>query len=238
MEHPKFEHSPIVEVVCEFRFASDASWDWTVPGLLAPALEADYPVRKQVFPHVLAFGSAPAPEADPHFPPERVQFLSRDELSMVQSGPAMLAVNHLSPYPGWETFSAQILRALDVHTEKCGWQPLQRLGLLYINRIATEEPAAQVLSIAPRTESLPTSVELTKFVQQWELSFDHSGLILTTTRVADPSSYVIQLDAFTHAPERLKSRTEVDAWLEQAHETAYQVFEKSLTPSAFDRLRG
>jgi uncharacterized protein (TIGR04255 family) len=236
MEHPKLKRSPIVEAVGEFRLAPEAWWDWTVPGLLFPAVEADYPLRREVAPQVFTLGSPP-PGGQPPPPPERFQFLSRDELAMVQSGPRMLAINHLAPYPGWERFSALILRALDIHVEKCGWQPLQRVGLLYINRIETEEPATEILSVAPRTEPLPENVELSKFIQQWELSFDESGITLTTTQSESPRGYVIQVDAFTLAAERLASRAAVAGWLELAHETAYQVFEGSLTSATFGNLK-
>lgn len=238
MKHPPLRHSPIVEAVCEFRLAPDAAWDWTVPGILASELADEYPIRRQLAQNVIRFGSEPDGDSQPPFPPERVQLLSKDELSMIQSGPRMLAVNHLQPYPGWETFSAKIFRALDVHVAKFGWQPIQRVGLLYLNRIATDELPEQVLSVAPRTESLPPDIGLSRFVQQWELAFDQSGITLTTTRVADPNGYVVQLDAFTHATSWLGDPGAVAAWLEQAHETVYQVFEKSLTGAAFERLKG
>lgn len=235
-EHAQLDASPIVEAVCEVRFAQEARWDWTVPGLLAPALEADFPIRKEVAPRLITFGNVPGKDVQP--PPQRFQFLSGDELSMVQSGPRMLAVNRLAPYPGWDVFVSQILRALDLHVEKCGWQPMERIGLLYINRILTSEPVQDVLAVAPRSEVLPDGVSLAKFVQQWELAFDHSGVTLTTTKVADPQGYAIQIDAFTVAQERMTDREAVVAWLTHAHEIAYQVFEKSLTERAFERLKG
>lgn len=236
MEHAKLKISPIVEVVCEFRFAPEAAWDWTVPGLLAPDLAEDYPQRKEVSPERFTFSIPPGRELP--LPPEWVRFLSQNELAMVQSGPRRLAINHLSPYPGWETFEAQILRALDINVAKCGWQPLEWLGLLYINRIETAEVVEEVLAVAPRTEAIPIGVTLSKFVQQWELAFDHSTITLTTTRVHDPAGYVVQLDASTLAPERLKSREAVVEWLRLAHETVYRVFEKSLTQITFERLKG
>lgn len=234
MAHPQLKRSPIVEAVCEFRFAADAPWDWTVPGLLAPALEPDYPVRREVVGHVITFGPTPTQEVAP--PPERFQFVSRDELSMVQTGPRMLAINRLSPYPGWADFSAQILGALDLHTERRGWMSIDRVGLLYINRIESEEPPEDVLAVAPRTEPLPEEARLTSFAQRWELSFNDSSLTLTTTRVAVPAGYAIQLDASTTSIAHVGDRSRLVQWLENAHEMVYQVFMRSLTSAAFERL--
>lgn len=236
MPHPQLKHSPIVEAVCEVRFAPEAAWDWTVPGRLAARLGDEYPVMHELVGEVLIFGdkaTAPPPS------PERIQLKTADQLAMVQSGPRLLAVNQLSPYPGWEAFVERVSKAVDSQIAVSGWQPLQRIGLLYINRIETSEEASEVLSVYPRVEELPDSVALSGFVQRWDLAFDSSTIALTTTRVKEPiEGYVIQLDAYTHDQRWLGSKEQFLEWLELAHDRVYEVFSASITPRTMERLRG
>ena len=43
----QYKNPPIKEAVCEFRFASGATWDMAVPGLIYAELRADFPRRLQ-----------------------------------------------------------------------------------------------------------------------------------------------------------------------------------------------
>jgi len=233
MGHPKLIHSPLIETVCEFRFSPESKWDWTVPGRLAKEVNDLYPNSREIAPNVVVFGNDP--EFSPN--PERIQLISSDGLSMVQTGPKLLSVNRLAPYESWDAFQAQIMAAMEAHIRVCGWQPLNRIGLLYLNRLPKGADPAGPLQIGPRTEHMPKGIQMNGYFQEWYLEFDHSGLTLRVKgdEVAEPG-VILQLDAFTSDPFWLASQSTIRDWIEQAHETIYKVFRSALTPEAFHDL--
>lgn len=233
MGHPRLKHPPLIEAVCEFRFSPESKWDWTVPGRLAREFSAEYPNSREIAPNMVVFGS------DPGFlpMPERIQLISTDGLSMVQTGPKMLSVNRLAPYESWDAFKLQILSALEAHVRVCGWQPLSRIGLLYLNRLAHGHDSARSLNIGPKSEHLPEAVRMSGYFQEWYLEFDRSGLTLTLKGEKPPEPGVLlQLDAFTTHQGWLGEQSAIQEWTERAHETIYQVFRSALTPELFDYL--
>jgi uncharacterized protein (TIGR04255 family) len=234
MPNPQLKKSPILEAVCEFRFAPESEWDWTIPGRLAEALKGSYPTRKEVLPQVLRFGDDPG-GLDP-VPPERIQLYAADGLSLVQTGPRLLTVNRLAPYPGWESFVDAVRGLVKEYEAMCGWGPLARVGLLYINRIETDQAPHHVLTIGPDAGVLPQGVNLGSFAHRWDCAFGDSGLVLLTTRSTDPAGIVIQTDASTSAANPVHDQVSAFAWLEEAHARTYEVFRSVLTDEAWRRL--
>lgn len=233
MGHPKLKHSPLIEAVCEFRFSPDSKWDWTIPGLLASEVKDQYPDCKEVAPNVVVFGN------DPGFSPmpERIQLISSDGLSMVQTGPKMLSVNRLAPYESWDAFRAQILAGIEAHATVCSWQPISRIGLLYVNRLEKEPSGLSPLQIGPRNEKLPSVVRMSGFIQEWNLEFDHSGLTLRVKgEDVSESGVILQMDAFTTDHSWLGNPATIGNWIDQAHETIYQVFKSALRPELFSYM--
>src|SRR5438093_1211585 len=106
----KLKYSPLIEALCEFRFAPSPSWDWTIPGRLYDEIGRDFPERAQVDGVAVQFVLGPEKaSAQPVINgPARVQMKRADGTAMVQVGPNLLVVNHLRPYVGWETFRPMI----------------------------------------------------------------------------------------------------------------------------------
>lgn len=223
----------MIEAVCEFRFSSDSKWDWTIPGRLASQVKVQYPHSKEVTPKVVVFGDSPGFSPVP----ERIQLLSDDGLSMIQTGPKLLSVNRLAPYESWDSFRSSILYGLSAHESVCGWQPIERIGLMYVDRFEEDNQSSSPLQIGPRNEHLPKDVQMSGFFQEWNLEFDHSGLTLRAKRNSGTgSAVVLQMDAFTVDQSWLEARQRIELWIEQAHETLYQVFRSALKPEVFEYL--
>src|SRR5215218_1443830 len=104
---------PLVEAVCEFRFAPTDQWDLTVPGRLYDRIREEFPLREQAqsfgFALQLDEGAKPAVPAVQRTS-DRVLMKRENGSALVQVGPHQLAVHHKLPYPGWANFYALIKR--------------------------------------------------------------------------------------------------------------------------------
>ncbi len=68
-----------------------------------------------------------------------MQFRSEDERAFIQVSPHFLAVNHLKPYPFWETFSSNIQKGFNAYCHVTNPSTIERIQLQYINNIVFEE---------------------------------------------------------------------------------------------------
>jgi uncharacterized protein (TIGR04255 family) len=130
--------SPLVEAICEFKFHSDVSWDWTIPGLMFGEIKEEFPKKSEVKrlgvefkPFEKGFDSRMSQGI------ERLRFSSTDEKKLIQIGENILAVNQLKPYINWNDFKEKILYALNCYQSIATPTGMTRLGLRYINHITT-----------------------------------------------------------------------------------------------------
>lgn len=86
----RYEHSPIIEALCQFQFEPNSSWDLTVPGLIYERVQKVFPKRNQVAPISLAANPGVVGQALP-----LMQFISEDEKSLIQVGQDLLTVSRL-----------------------------------------------------------------------------------------------------------------------------------------------
>lgn len=131
----RYKNSPIIEVLCEFRFEPSSPWDLTVPGLVYDRIRESFPKRQQV--EMLGVGVAFDSEGVKQqvAKADLMQFLSDDEKALVQVGPNLLAVNHLKPYPGWQDFLPIIRQGFDGYVGVAEPKSIQHVALRYINHI-------------------------------------------------------------------------------------------------------
>jgi len=130
-----YPNPPLIEALCEFRFAGGSPWDGTVPGLVYEQLHEQFPKRKQV--RAIEMQITPSEKGTEQVvrPSERVHLLQEDGQAVVQVGANVLVVNCLHPYPSWERFSQLIGRAFSAYREAAQPGRLATIGLRYINRI-------------------------------------------------------------------------------------------------------
>lgn len=232
---PRFRHPPLAEAVCEFRFAETCGWDWTVPGRLHERIRDRFPQVRQVVPAAIVIGE---PGARPPEQVGRLQFVSEDGSRLLQSGPRLLSVDMLPPYPGWETFLGLILDNFRHHAGLLRRHDIQRIGLRYINRVETVgKPETEFLAALPDIGEIFGS-EVRTFYERYDFNYsDPVGtLIFQTGRVLHPHrALMIDLD-FSRDNMGTPGEDELERWLGGAHDKIEDVFLRCLTAHARDHL--
>ncbi|MBI2531021.1 MAG: TIGR04255 family protein [Deltaproteobacteria bacterium] len=134
-ERVQFENPPLVEAVCEFRFAEIGVQSVLVSGRYYERVKAEYPeieVRQGL--GVQAGGQQLTMATE-----QLTVFRNPSAKRLVQVGLGMLAVNQLRPYSNYQTFRAEIERRLVDYREIALPKKLTRLALRYINHIAVAD---------------------------------------------------------------------------------------------------
>lgn len=133
----QYPNPPIQEAICEVHFDLTQPLPLQTLESLKPVWSASYPDQKVVQERRVNFHLSPeglkTEEGDLG---HRLICKSGDGKRLVQVSGFFIAINQLSPYPGWEeSFRDTILaRFEDVH-KTIGLMKFKRVGLRYINRI-------------------------------------------------------------------------------------------------------
>jgi uncharacterized protein (TIGR04255 family) len=130
-----YRSPPLIEAVAEFRFPPGAVPDAAVPGLLYREIQEEFPVAKPAI-GIEAQVSASAGAVQHHVVQKpRLHLIRADERMLVQVGPNWLAVNHLRPYSGWESFAPAVKSVLHKYRQVAGTAELLGISLRYINQL-------------------------------------------------------------------------------------------------------
>lgn len=243
-------HPSLVEALCEVTFAPTTSWDWTIPGRLYERLAEQFPEKISLpsigFTTEVAQGAQPPIVIQAN--PDRVQFKRADGSALTQVAPQLLAINQLTPYPGWDTFSHLITDVLTAFTGIAADATPARMSLRYINRIALQ--TGDLDEIRSVTTYVPpvargSAAMFSSFYQRYEFAVDAPQATLvhqTAKQVAQDGqvSLVLDLD-FQSAPESIGSLADSSAtraWLDAAHERIERAFLESLTDERLSMMRG
>ncbi|MEW5868375.1 MAG: TIGR04255 family protein [Chloroflexota bacterium] len=243
----KLKNPPLVEALCEFRFAENTTWDWIVPGQLYDRIQTDFPERSQIQSVGFQFPASPNINsvASIHQLPGRVQLKRADGSAMVQVGHNLLAINQLKPYPSWEEFSSLILSILEEYRKVVGNLVLERIGLRYINHLIVPDQLAAISDMITLTPPLSGSLArpIRSFYQRYETEQDNpKGLLIHQTGTQQDEQanpvFVLDLDFGSTQVQGLKSAQDVKAWLDLAHERLYEAFIASLNPKLYAEFKG
>lgn len=236
----RYQKSPIIEALCEFRFTSE-TWDWTLPGLLYQQISGRFPTKNQVRAMELEVPvEAAKTPARLKGNVERLQFQSADQTSLVQVGPNLLAVNLLAPYGHWEAdFKPVILEMLDLYRRVAQPTGFNRIGLRYINRLEIPEPAFTLSDYFVLQPQLPSTMpaSFSNLFMRVGLPYEaaHGQLMLTFGNAPDApentAAFILDLDFATSQAEQLTFET-ASAWIESAHQCVEEAFESCITNHA------
>ncbi|MBC7170191.1 TIGR04255 family protein [Candidatus Bipolaricaulota bacterium] len=235
-----YPNPPLVEALCEFRFAGGPAWDGTVPGLVYTRLRDQFPRSRTVRDVEVQLTTSDKGAEQIVRPVERVQLLQHDERAIVQIGPDLLVVKCLRPYPSWERFSQMIGRALDAYREEAKPAKLAMIGLRYINRI---ELAADAVDLEAYFEfrpflgpELPQDIDsfIVGVTIPYEGGRDRLRMELTSASASRGGGLAFRLDLL-YSLVRGGAVLLDDAleWADAAHERIEQAFERAIT----DKLR-
>ncbi|WP_449418289.1 TIGR04255 family protein [Phormidium nigroviride] len=239
---------PLIEALCEFRFAPSSAWDWTLPGRLYERIREEFSERSQVNQVVLQLQEESDDNDD--LPsvinvPQRIQFKRPDQTAIVQIGPHVLVVNHLKPYPLWENFRSLILTIFSKYIELSGDFTLSGIGLRYINQIPIPPEGFEIGKLITLKPNLIGVLDrsLSSFNQRYDLSYDSQKAVLihqTGIRETGEDEFAIVLDLtfFSEELDTLKEGAEIEEWLNEAHQHLSEAFIASLNPDYYQLLKG
>lgn len=231
----RYERPPLVEVLCEFQFTPESSWDRTVPDLIYDRVRDEFPVRKSV--RALSISIVTSIEGvQQHLEPsERAQFWRQDESALVQVGPRLLAVNHLRPYDTWVTSARPLAsKALAAYLASAPGESLSSARVRYINIVDIVAPVVldEFFNYAPRTPPQWEALDGFLCVSEMALEAGRDRLRVTTASrpMANPSraGIVLDLDYWCTAPGVIAARDAMD-WADMAHQRLNAAFRDCIT---------
>ncbi len=236
----RYARAPLVEALCEFRFAASSPWDLTIPGLVYEKVRDPFSEKRQT--KVIEASLAGSPEGleQRMTASERMQFYRPDQKALVQVGRHLLVINPLQPYPGWEAFLPLIEQGFRAYREVTGVASIARIGLRYINRIELPGRPHHLDDYFAFRPYAPATLmqDVASFIVGLELAFEsgHDALRLQLASGVpeDPgaTSLLLDLDYFTCQSSQVTADV-VMAWLDTAHRHVEETFEACLE----DRLR-
>ncbi|MBI2231026.1 MAG: TIGR04255 family protein [Deltaproteobacteria bacterium] len=232
-ERVQFENPPLVEAVCEFRFAEIGVQSVLVSGRYYERVKAEYPeieVRQGL--GVQAGGQQLTMATE-----QLTVFRNPSAKRLVQVGLGMLAVNQLRPYSNYQTFRAEIERRLVDYREIALPKKLTRLALRYINHIAVADQKNGTAPIQIGFK-IPSSLPGKPDPYLLRLEFPYQGgrdrLILITTKVPGPqggAAVVLDMDYVLVKPDQVENEKLME-WVDTAHDAIENVFHASVTKEA------
>ena len=240
----KLKIPPLVEAVCEFRFDENSEWDWTIPGRMYDEINNEFPERSEVY---QTQAQIPINDEDQVIRtssgPIRLQFKKQDESSMVQVGNNLLAINHLVPYPMWESFRALIIKYYLIYIGIANPSGLIRIGLRYINKISCPLEGFEINDYLNQGSPLPwaTEYKFNNFFQRYVLStIEPTGSLIHQTGFTlegEDRFIILDLDFGSTEVTQLSTDLELIAWLDQAHTLINFAFVNSINPTLYGELK-
>lgn len=237
-----YRNPPLIEALCEFHFAPEASQDFdSVIQLLSQKIQARFPKRSrlQLQASQIDVNSSGMAEITKQVLP-LVRFQSDNEQVLIQVGQNLLTINHLRPYTSWEEFFPSIEAGLHAYREVVNPATLLRIALRYINRIAIPGKRIQLedyLELRPFIGQIALQ-DLAAFTLGIQIPHEDSrdmlSIQLASADSGSPEAVAILLDLtyFLKRPDDFSLDT-VSEWLMAAHTTIEEAFEACLT----DQLR-
>ncbi|WP_428265088.1 TIGR04255 family protein [Haliangium sp.] len=243
MKRRSYAKPPIVEALVELRFVHDVSGDALMDTLSARLADSYSGERKQqelvtfsaaVDAHSVAASARRAPH---------ITFLQSDDgLRLIGCRTQTISVHTLAPYPGWESFFAQVEEAVEALPGDLRAGGLSTISVRYIDRITLpvgDGSYLDFLTIMPtRPEPLPSVLSGFHFVTQANDPDDGTQALLTLasgppTPTGEPVLVYDLLLQRTGEPLCSFDGREWQSIVEELHERQRGIFEASIT----DRTR-
>jgi uncharacterized protein (TIGR04255 family) len=232
----KYKNPPISEVVCEFQFGQDSSWDYAIPGLVYEKVQTTFPIRSQatrVTMGISAYQEAIAPQIGTM---PLMRFSTEDEKVLMQVGIHLLSIHRLKPYSSWEEFFPFIEDAFKSYCEIADPKSIHRIGLRYVNTIqitGEDIDLEDYFEFRPYVSSnLPRTVGPFTTAVQFPFEESRDVLNLQLASLAGISSdivdIILDLDYFLVQSNKVEPNG-VPQWLDNAHKHIGDIFDASIT---------
>jgi len=229
----KYEKPPLIEAVCEFRFAEIGIQPVLVSGSYYERVRNEFSeieVKK-------GFGMTTGGPEVAMIPEERTVFRNPAANRLVQIAHGMLAINQLPPYTDYVAFRREITTRFADYMTVAQPKKLVKMGLRYINRLALpkDQNFNKVLQIGFK---IPQSLRVKPNPYLLRLEFPyHDGrdrLILIVAKAPDRNEgpgVMLDLDYVLTKPEQAVEDDPMK-WVDNAHEAIEDVFQACVTNEA------
>lgn len=238
----KYNNSPIIESICEFRFTEDTPWDITIPGLVFEDVKSEYIYKEQRATQEISISQATAESKKAAGQIKRTDFavfLKEDKKSLIQIGPRILSTSRLKPYQTWADFKSQISYAFEKLCGRVELQGIQRIGLRYINMINIPREDNKVklenyFEFRPHLGQRLPQLHGDFIVGCIFPFYDEQDLCKIELRTALPKdensmSFLLSIDYFLAQPRGIPPEKSVE-WIETAHSEIETLFEGCILP--------
>ena len=238
-EYPRREYPnpPIAEALCQVTFARPLAWSVATPGLLWERLRDDYPTEPEAQDQISA--SVQTGDDNPNVALNRGEqrFIYRDEerQRLVVANRTFISANSLPPHEGWPALRGRLEAAIRALGDTVTLQPVERVGLRYINRVVVPGPEINTddyFNIGIRT-ARQGDAPFQSFMHRVESILDPTTIIMSTFATLKPADdtnipFLLDFDLMrvgldtTDLAEILKAADEL-------HYAEHQEFESAIT---------
>ena len=254
-----YSKPPLVEAIAEFQFNPTQAWDWTVPGRYYELLSAGYPKKRQQ--NVLELTMQPGEgriRQEVRSGVVRMQFLSEDEKSIVQTGADSLTFNQLPPYPGWEAFRTRIIENIGQYVSLTSPAGIKMACLRYIDRVEIPDNGSIRLEeffVVPPRVPPEAPQNFSAFAMEVDSRYSSPKMVMRYVFASNPPSVVgpAMLPLPAARPGSLNFVTDIgvwatgedlpeiaglQTWLDTAHDRVETLFDKSFTERTHSEVFG
>jgi len=245
-KHPSYEKPTIAEALCEIRFrtADEERWEPTWFAAFHDRIRPEFPSwEPQALLNVHTRVSGEGVEQRIPRPVTRLRSTRPDRPQLVQLTPWTLTVNELEPYPGWDTFLADIRWAWEHLAAVVEPSAVARIGLRYINGLPRRDPEEPVSEWLAESPWWPDAVRerTSSFFSRLQVRLDERDRLNVTVGEAPPERRLhrvaLDIDAIVEA-DLPASWDSLTAEIERLHARASEVFDAAMTPKLLACLKG
>jgi uncharacterized protein (TIGR04255 family) len=235
----KYKNSPLTEVVAEFSFIPDRSWNSTITGDIYSRVKEEFPEIKQRQDQImLAVPTEQKPQERVQMDfVELVQFWDKSNTKLVQVGRDFLTVNALKPYQTWESFLPVIVKTFNSYCESAGPKGIRRANLRYINTIELPKEKLEFAGNFELTTPIPPGLKYPMRFINTHLEFSLNEIdVLAQKFTSVPASdtlvmnLVLQIEVVMNKFNGIEISS-TENWLNKAHDLIIDVFEKTVSKS-------
>jgi uncharacterized protein (TIGR04255 family) len=241
-----YSNSPIREAVCEFRFSKKTGWDKDLSLKFYEKIKSEFPKKELKKEH--HFRVETTTEGIQNSKTElndRHLFFDNDRRFIVQIAPGLLSISCLEPYPSWEIFKEKIRLAYNTLGELTEINRIERIGLLYVNKIEISEKPAELKDYFTFYPNMPEKLNLTvgninmgsDFLYNAEKDICRVQLTRAVPEKKGDIAFLLTTDFFTAKPGSVVPNDAL-SWTEKAHNEIKNIFRNCITEKTESLFNG
>lgn len=242
-EFPHFPRAPIVEAVLDLRVVSSTKWD---ESSLRSRLEErlpDYPKHDTVQETEVQLSPETGSNIIKDFVHVGLKFQSEDNFYVVQFNKDSFVFSRLKPYENWENFSQEALRLWEIFCEVLEPTEVGRIGLRFINRLATKQ--RQKIELADYYKRPPLLIEglnwpLSDYLHRDVLQVPGTSysvnVIKTVQRTKQEAGLLLDIDVFMQKSFNC-GEIQISKYMDEMRWVKNKIFFSSLTEKALEECK-